>query len=277
MSRGQQADAAARDCRRNAVQACEQHRFGGLCRPSTARDERSELVGELQESILQQIYGMSLMSKGCIAAAAAGRPVDFAGFCNDASAVCRQTLRELFLLIAQDHLRSTACLDLVEALETRLALVEERAGIRASLEVTGPILLEEGCRAQIYHIAEDLLNISLLRGGTTSVEVELVTLPESTTLSVEDDVAVVGAEQSYLSAVPDRTRARIALVGAKIRLRTPPGKGTRVEVTLGNARNVRLESSSSKPQVVTSQSDGAEPSAAPGQSMDDCLGVAGHT
>ena len=119
----------------------------------------------------------------------------------------------------------------------RALAAELPAGIARDVEIGDEIPLESHVETAIYRMAQELLQNVVKHSGALMVTVSLVSDGRSTRLSVADDG--VGFDLEAQPSGPQRPayglaglRARAALLGAALDVRSAPGRGTAVSVTI---------------------------------------------
>jgi signal transduction histidine kinase len=142
-----------------------------------------------------------------------------------------QALKEMRLLI--HHLRPSNLeeMGLVDALRHRLETVEQRAGIKAQLEVNGelpsiPVYIED----ELYAIAQEALNNSLRHSSASKVTVEINLVENELILLVQDNG--VGFDPGKvrpgigLGSMKERARK----IDGEIEITGQPGQGVMIKV-----------------------------------------------
>jgi signal transduction histidine kinase len=169
---------------------------------------------------------------------ASGKQTATAGYLAELQEAAEQGMRDMRLLIFQLHPPVLETEGLVAVLQTRLAAVEERAGLHTQFRVEGerrlPIAIEE----DLYWIAQEALNNIRKHAAAQNVTVSLHFTPTTLCLEVRDDgvgfdlqvVRAQGRGSGGLRSIAERT----ARLGGQHTWVTAPGKGTQliVEVKL---------------------------------------------
>jgi signal transduction histidine kinase len=181
---------------------------------------------------------VTLYANAAVLALAAGKEEVVAGYLAELQETARDGMRDMRLLIFQLHPPILEAVGLVAALQTRLAAVEERAGLQTHFRVQGerrlPIAIEE----DLYWIAQEALNNVRKHAAARHVTVRLHFTASTVRLEVVDDgvgfdlqtVRAEGRGTGGLRSMAERT----ARLGGQLTHASAPGKGTRltVEVTL---------------------------------------------
>lgn len=99
----------------------------------------------------------------------------------------RQSLREMRLLLHELQLSPDEEIDLKEMLNTRLAIVEQRIGIKTSLEINGQKYLSKTFRREIFYIVMEALNNSIKHAHPDQIWISVQASPTQVELLVKDN------------------------------------------------------------------------------------------
>ena len=197
-------------------------------------EERQRLARELHDSVTQSLYSVTLYANAAALALAAGKREVAAGYLAELQETAQEGMRDMRLLIFQLHPPMLEAEGLASALQTRLAAVEERAGLQTQFRVEGerrlPIAIEE----DLYWIAQEALNNVRKHAAARHVSLYLHFTAETIRLEVIDDgvgfdLAAVRATRrdgGGLRSIADRT----ARLGGRFTYESEPGAGTRLVV-----------------------------------------------
>lgn len=193
-------------------------------------EERQRLARDLHDSVTQILYSQVLFANAArkfLDAQHIERVSYYLGRLGESATLA---LREMRLMIYRLRPSRLAEAGLIGALQRRLEMVEQRAGIRARLtHEAGPNLPDEIERA-LYHIAEEALNNALKHAAAAEVVVAVRYPPGQVCLSIWDDgcgfdVTCV-SEGLGLQSLHERAAA---LVG-ELTVASTPGEGTRIDI-----------------------------------------------
>lgn len=201
-------------------------------------EERQRLARELHDSVTQSLYSLSLFAEaasGLLSEGQIGRVEDHLRQLRDTA---QEALREMRLLIFELHPVELKRSGLIAALQARLEAVETRGGLRAKLTVEGSGRLPPRMEEELYRIAQEALNNVLKHARAKEVTLRLRFGVDAVVLEVSDDgvgfdpaaprgpggLGLVGMQQ------------RVQRLGAKMELKSAPGRGTTVKVTMENGR-----------------------------------------
>ena len=150
------------------------------------------------------------------------------------SEISQQALQEMRLMVYELRPLALKSEGLIKALEHRLEAVERRAGVDARMVVEGTCELPPDLEEEFYRIAQEALNNALKHAAATSVVVYLRKKDGQVELEIVDDG--LGFESE---AVRDRggmglesIRQRAEGLGGTATIRSAPGEGTSVKVTV---------------------------------------------
>ena len=221
-----------------AAMAIEHARLQQQAEQLAVLEERQRLARELHDSVTQSLYSVTLYANAAALALAAGKGEVVAGYLAELQETAQEGMRDMRLLIFQLHPPVLEAEGLVAALQTRLAAVEDRAGLQTQFRVEGerrlPIAIEE----DLYWIAQEALNNVRKHAAARHVTVHLHFTATTIRLEVVDDgvgfdlqaVRAEGRGSGGLRSIAERT----ARLGGRLTHESGPGEGTRltVEVTL---------------------------------------------
>lgn len=221
-----------------AAMAIEHARLQRQAEQLAVLEERQRLARELHDSVTQSLYSVTLYANAAALALAAGKGEVAAGYLSELQETAREGMRDMRLLIFQLHPPVLEAEGLVAALQTRLAAVEDRAGLQTQFRIEGerrlPIAIEE----DLYWIAQEALNNMRKHAAAQHVTVHLRFTAASVLLEVIDDgvgfdlqaVRAEGRGSGGLRSIVERTER----LGGRLTHESGPGQGTRlaVEVTL---------------------------------------------
>ena len=221
-----------------AAMAIEHARLQRQAEQLAVLEERQRLARELHDSVTQSLYSVTLYANAAALALAAGKGEVAAGYLSELQETAREGMRDMRLLIFQLHPPVLEAEGLVAVLQTRLAAVEDRAGLQTQFRVEGerrlPIAIEE----DLYWIAQEALNNVGKHAAAQHVTVHLHFTAVSVLLEVIDDgvgfdlqaVRSEGRGSGGLRSIAERTER----LGGRLTHESGPGQGTRlaVEVTL---------------------------------------------
>jgi len=195
-------------------------------------EERQRMARDLHDSAIQALYGLVLSAEGAARKLAEGK----VGLVGDRLQEIRRTahaaLHEMRSLIFELRPPDLEKEGLVAALRARLESVEDRAGVRTSLEVEGDGRLAHNLEAGLYRVVQEALNNALKHSGAEQVTVSLNIGPEQVALEVADDgigfdtqAAQSGAGLGLRGMVE-----RAQELGGTLSFQSGPGQGTRLRL-----------------------------------------------
>lgn len=167
--------------------AVESARLRGQAEQAAVMVERQRLARELHDSVTQALYGSVLLGKAGLASFARGGLEDAQHSLARVVENSQQALTEMRLLIYELRPVDLAELGLQEALRQRLAAVESRVEIRASLKYEAAVEITGATALGLYRIVQEALNNVLKHARASRVEVDLLATSELIRLVVADD------------------------------------------------------------------------------------------
>ena len=197
-----------------------------------ALEERQRLYHDLHDSISQKLYGLFLLTEAAQASMESGSPVQ-ASALSKIGENARQALKEMRLFLFQMKPVDLEHAGLVAALHERLAAVEGRADVKARLLADDDIDLSLEKETMLYYIAQEALNNIIKHADARSVTIFLKKRKTSVSLEVVDDgrgfdPKTIGKGGMGLRIMQER----VAKADGKLAIKSAPGKGTKVIVTI---------------------------------------------
>jgi len=195
-------------------------------------EERQRMARDLHDSAIQALYGLVLSAEGAARKLAEGK----VGLVGERLQEIRRTahvaLREMRSLIFELRPPDLEKEGLVAALRGRLESVEDRAGVRTSLEVEGDGRLPHNLEAGLYRVIQEALNNALKHSRAEQVTVSLNLGPEQVAVEVADDGIGFDTQAAQsggglgLRGMVERAQE----LGGKLSLQSEPGQGTRIRL-----------------------------------------------
>jgi PAS domain S-box-containing protein len=201
-----------------------------------ALEERQRLYHDLHDSISQKLYGLFLLTEAAQAGMESGSPVRAADL-SKIGENARQALKEMRLFLFQMKPIDLEHAGLVAALHERLAAVEGRADVKARLLADDDIDLSLEKETMLYYIAQEALNNIIKHAEARSVTIFLKKRKTSVSLEVVDDgrgfdPKTIGKGGMGLRIMQER----VAKADGKLAIKSAPGKGTKVTVTIAKTK-----------------------------------------
>ena len=194
-------------------------------------EERARIAQDLHDEVNQALTGILLRLQASISDAPPGLQDEL----RETQQLATQAMEELLTLARQ--LRPTALDDhgLVPALASQVADFQERTGIHATFQRSGPVpLLSDEEQLVVYRVTQESLSNVVQHADASRVDVELCSIGR-TLLRVRDD-------GRGFSRVPEANvrghlglsgmRERALLVGGRLNVFSEPGEGTTIELTM---------------------------------------------
>ncbi len=194
--------------------------------------ERHRLARDLHDSVTQLLYTQMLFADATQKQLHAGRADVAASHLDRLSATAGQALREMRLLIYQLRPLDLAQANLYTAVQRRLEMVEQRAGLETHLEGEWPENLPTAVEETLYRLSEEALNNALKHAAATAVTVSLRQSNNQIQLEIRDDGRGFDPAAIQPGFGLTHLRERAAQFGGCLEINSTPGEGTAVTVTL---------------------------------------------
>ncbi len=196
--------------------------------------ERNRLARDLHDSVTQSLYSLTVLAEAGRRLAKAGDLKRVEEAIGRLGEIGQQALKEMRLLVYQLRPLALKSVGLVKALQQRLDTVERRAGVEASLSVEGEVALPPHVEEELYHIVLEALNNVLKHASATALRVSIRAVTPDIEIEVCDNgkgFAFPGElDTGGIGLVGMQERAE--RLGGELTVRSLPGAGTMVKVTL---------------------------------------------
>lgn len=207
-----------------------------------AVEERNRLAREIHDTLAQGLTAVSLHLESADALLDVhADPARIQRAVRQALALTRANLEEARRSVLDLRAAPLRGRGLVEALRELVGLTARQYDLEAELRLTGatrplPPRLEMG----LYRMAQEALNNAGMHAQATRVTVEFITTPAESRLIVQDNGRGFDPQQvgGQLQGLGDQhfgltgLNERAKLLGGHLQLKTEPGAGTRLEITI---------------------------------------------
>jgi signal transduction histidine kinase len=194
--------------------------------------ERQRLARELHDSVTQTMYGVMIFAR-------AGREAlednDFERLSDCLAQVegaSLRSLKEMRLLLYQLRPLALESHGVVEAIRSRLELVEHRLGVEVDMQLSSIIGLSHEVEEVLYHIAMEALNNILKHADADRVAIQLMLVGDHAELRVSDDGVGFKLEEVNQGMGLNNMRDRIDSVGGDLQIHTQVDAGTSIVVRI---------------------------------------------
>jgi signal transduction histidine kinase len=212
--------------------AIENARLYEDARKMAALEERQRLSRELHDSVTQSLYGICLYAQAAAGKIELQEIEQARQYIDDIQNTAQESLADMRLLIYELRPPILEKEGLMAAIHSRLISVEDRAGIRSSLNssLTGrlPFEVEEG----LYQIAREALNNIIKHAHAKNVSITIDENQDDISMEISDDgigfVPATGRKQGCLGIANMQEHAR--LHGWQFKITSSPGNGTSIKV-----------------------------------------------
>jgi len=197
-----------------------------------AIEERQRLARDLHDSVNQSIHSLELFSETLINALERNNMDRARQIANRLQESARQALKETRLLLYQSQSSaSEKNIDLFQELETRLAMVERRAGVRTQIIREGPMEhLPPAWSENLFWITIEALNNALKHAQAHNMKIVLRTSPLHIELDICDDGIGFDPQRARAGGMGlQNMRERANLLHGALEILSTPGKGTCVQ------------------------------------------------
>ena len=226
---------------KHAALALENARLRDQSGRMAVLEERERLSRELHDSVTQSLYSLTLFAETGRRQAEKGDLKAAKEHLEMVGGTAQQTLKEMRLMLHELRPAALEVEGLVAALRRRLDAVEERAGIKTTLEVNGQPGIDEDTETQLFLIAQEALNNALRHAKARHVSVQLE-CPDGHELHLRiiDDGRGFDPTHPSNGIGLGNMRRRAEKLGGSLEIESHLGQGSRVWVRLPASPEVRL-------------------------------------
>jgi two-component system nitrate/nitrite sensor histidine kinase NarX len=220
--------------------AMEGLRAAALDREAAVAEERGLLARELHDSIAQSLAFLKIQVQLLRDAVRRGEPAQIERGLGELEAGVRESTADVRELLV--HFRTRTNSEAIEpALRSTLQKFEHQTGLPTHLHIEGQGLpLPADVQVQVLHVVQEALSNVRKHAAAREVWVDVQEGPDWQ-VAVRDD----GRGFSAADAVPDEThvglrimRERARTIGAQVQVRSKPGTGTEVVLSLPRAEAI---------------------------------------
>jgi PAS domain S-box-containing protein len=197
-------------------------------------EERQRLARELHDSVMQTLYSLILFAEAGGDALRSGTLDLTEQYINQLSEAARQALKEMRLLVFELRPDTLQQEGLAGALRKRIEVVEQRAGMKAKVQMELPVALSEREEDGLYRIAQEALNNVLKHAGASQVDVALTASDHTIQLTIQDDGKgfEMSEDQTTFGVGLASMSERANELGGWLEIQSAPGQGTRVHIQI---------------------------------------------
>jgi signal transduction histidine kinase len=210
----------------------EMHRLREEAEATAVVQERQRLARDLHDSVTQSLYSLSLFSRAGREAADDGDMARLSRNLDEMERNTLHTLREMRLLLYELRPANLQQEGLVRALELRLHAVARRANVRVDAKMDDIPPLPMDAEVNLYYVVEEALNNIVKHTTASNVTLRLTRSGPDLRLHVTDDGQGFDPRRTSPGMGMRNIRERVARLKGHVVVRSRPGGGTRLEVTV---------------------------------------------
>ncbi len=220
----------------------ETHRLRQVAGEVAVLEERQRLARELHDSVTQAIYSLTLFARSSREAAEDGDLARLTGNLQEIETSALQTLHEMRLLLYELRAPLPGQEGLAQALETRLNLVERRAGLQVAYQadLLG-LKLSQTIELELYRLAIEALNNIIKHANAREITLDLQAANGQVYLKISDDGCGFDPKRLSGGFGLQGMQERVARLGGALKITSAPGQGTKISIEVGltqlNAQN----------------------------------------
>jgi signal transduction histidine kinase len=212
----------------------ETHRLRQTAQEIAVLEERQRLARDLHDSVTQSIYSLTLFARAGREAAEDGDAPRLNASLVDIEQNARHALQEMRLLLYELRAPLLEQTDLVQAIDTRLNLVERRAGLLADFQVAlAQRPLPQALELELYRLTIESLNNVVKHANARRVGVDLSVTRYHLTLTITDDGCGFEPPQKSGGFGLQGMQERVDRLGGTLEIISAPGQGTKILIKVG--------------------------------------------
>lgn len=209
----------------------ETHRLRRTAAEVAVLEERQRLARDLHDSVTQSIYSLTLFARSGQEAAEDGDAARLTTSLTELERHARHALQEMRLLLYELRPPLLEQEGLVQALDTRLNLIERRAGLQVSYQADfAPRELSKPVELELYRVAIEALNNIVKHADAGQVTVSLQAINGSILMNIGDDGCGFDLGQAADGFGLRSIRERVEGLGGTLDIASAPGRGTKMSI-----------------------------------------------
>ena len=191
--------------------------------------ERRKLARDLHDTLTQSLHSLVLMADTSQRLLEQERFSVLPDSMQLLSDSARQALREMRLLLHELQLSEDEQINLQEALDTRLAIVEHRFGIKTELEVEGQKYLSRTFSREIFYIVIEALNNAIKHAECDRISISIHANRKNVEILIKDNGRGFGTKPlSDQGMGISNMKFRAEKLGGVLEIITLPQRGTAI-------------------------------------------------
>jgi signal transduction histidine kinase len=206
--------------------------YAGQAEELAVANERNRMARDLHDSVAQTLYGLTLQAEAASRQLAAGELMVVDEYLHQIGQSAQQTLDETRLLIFELRPQILEQSGLAAALKARLEAVEARSRKEIIDRVEAVGRLPSQMENNLYRIALEALNNSLIHSQASQVRVTLSRQDGGLTLEVADNGIGFDPQMPIVQSGFGLSgmRERAEQIGAQLSIHSEAGQGVQVKV-----------------------------------------------
>jgi len=198
-------------------------------RESAALEERNRLARNLHDSVSQLLYSLTLMAGSTKKMLEHGHDLEAVKHSVERlSDTAHQALKEMRLLLYELRPAVLDSEGLVSALQHRIETVEERLGMKVTLQADGFPDLPSDMEDALYHIALEALNNIVKHSECMNAKIRITSKGKDILMEISDNGKGFDTAQPQVGLGLRNMRERGQMLNGKVEVTSTPGEGTLV-------------------------------------------------
>jgi nitrate/nitrite-specific signal transduction histidine kinase len=194
-------------------------------------EERQRLARELHDSVTQSIYSLTLFARSGREAVEDGDITRLTPNLADIEETALHTLQEMRLLLYELRAPLLERAGLVQAIDSRLNLVERRTGLQVNYEVApAQPELPKMIELELYRLAIEALNNIVKHAAARAVTIRLRAANGRVHLDISDDGRGFDPRRPAGGLGLTGMQERVDRLGGTLEIASTPGHGTKISI-----------------------------------------------
>jgi signal transduction histidine kinase len=197
-------------------------------------EERQRVARDLHDSVTQSLYSVTMFAETAARLVKKNDVVAAADTLRDLKEISQRALWEMRLLLFELHPHELKEQGLATALQSRLEMVEMRAGLKTDFDCQSMHRLPDQVEQALYRIAQEALNNAIKHARASHVRLKLKLSHSVVRLECEDNGVGfdLGTGRKKGGMGLSGMDKRAVSVGGKLTIASRPGRGTQIVATI---------------------------------------------
>lgn len=196
--------------------------------------ERDRLARDLHDTIPQSLYSLSLFANGAQDLVSSNQHEQALEYLEQIGLIANQSIKEMRMFIYELQPPIIEKIGLVEALQRRLKVVEQRAGMTSAFIHETNTRVSEFMEKELYSIAIEVLNNSIQHSEANSISIRFYEESHQFVMEIADDgIGFDINEADNIGGMGLKNiQSRAAILGGQLVICSQPNAGTEIKLII---------------------------------------------